>query len=198
MNNFYRRLAVAAALGAAACVAAQPASAQTATPLSFGSEIGVDPGIRPGDDFFSYANGDWLKNTPIPAGLQRWTARNEIDALTRRQVAGLIDDATTAPAGSVARKVADFRSAFLNEAAIETRGLSPIAPLLDHIGSAKNKEALTRLLGEGMQADVDPLNWGIFSSSSPLGLSVEPGINGEKTYVAFRLQGGLGLPNRES
>jgi len=48
-----------------------------------------------------------------------------------------------------------------------------------------------------MRADVDPLNWGVYRSSSLLGLSVEPGIHGEKTYVAFLLQGGLGLPDRE-
>ena len=48
-----------------------------------------------------------------------------------------------------------------------------------------------------MRADVDPLNWGVYQSSSLLGLSVEPSIHGEKTYVAFLLQGGLGLPDRE-
>ena len=53
------------------------------------------------------------------------------------------------------------------------------------------------MLGRGLRADVDPLNWGIYNSSHLLGLSVEPGINAEKTYVAFLLQGGLGLPDRE-
>jgi putative endopeptidase len=198
MNHLYRRLAVAVALCAVACFAADPIAAQNVgNPLNSVSEIGVDPSITPGDDFFAYANGDWLKNTPIPAGLQRWTARNDIDALTHRQVAELIKDSSAAPAGSVARKVADFRSAFLNEVAIEARGLAPVAPLLDHIGAARDKAALSRLLGEGVQADVDPLNFGVFSSSSPLGLSVEPGIGGEKTYVAFLLQGGLGLPGLE-
>jgi predicted metalloendopeptidase len=49
-----------------------------------------------------------------------------------------------------------------------------------------------------MRADVDPLNWGVYQSSSLLGLSVEPSIHGEKTYVAFLLQGGLGLTDREN
>ena len=48
-----------------------------------------------------------------------------------------------------------------------------------------------------MRADVDPLNWGVYRSSHILGLSVEPSIHGEKTYVAFLVQGGLGLPDRE-
>ena len=152
----------------------------------------------PGDDFFAYANGTWLKATEIPAGRARVTARTELDELTRAQVAKLLDDAVTAPVGSTARKVADFRSAYLNEAAIEARGLAPLKPMLDRIDGATDRAALTRLLGEWMRADVDPLNWGVYRSSSLLGLSVEHGNNGEKTYLAFLLQGGLGLPDREN
>jgi putative endopeptidase len=160
-------------------------------------EYGVDPSVRPGDDFFSYANGSWLRAAVLPAGAERWTVRNEIDALTRQQVVALLDDARTAPSGSLGRKVSDYREAYLNEAAIEARGLAPIRPLLDSIARVRDKVALTRFLGSQMGADVDPLNWGIYRSSRLLGLSVEPGINGERTNVAFLLQGGLGLPDRE-
>ena len=66
-------------------------------------ERGVDAGIRPGDDFFAYANGSWLKATTIPAGRERWGARDEINAVTHQQVMQLLDDARTAPAGSLAR-----------------------------------------------------------------------------------------------
>ena len=81
-----------------------------------------DASIKPGDDFFAYANGGWLKATAIPAGKERWGARDELEELTRRRIAKLLDDAGAAPAGSAARKVADFRAAYLNEAAIEARG----------------------------------------------------------------------------
>jgi predicted metalloendopeptidase len=158
----------------------------------------VDVSIKPGDDFFAYANGGWLKATEIPAGKERWSARTEIDELTRRQIVKLLDDASGAPMGSAARKVANFRAAYLNEAAIEARGIAPLAPLLERIAAVQDKTALTRLLGQGMRADVDPLNWGVYRSSHLLGLSVEPGIHGEKTQVAFLLQGGLGLPDREN
>lgn len=160
-------------------------------------ESGTDPGIRPGDDFFAYANGSWLKATEIPAGKQRWTARSEIGERTSQQVLRLLDDAGAAPARSAARKVADFRAAYLNEAAIEGKGIAPLKPLLDSIGQVSDKAALTRILGRGLRADVDPLNWAVYRSSHVLGLSVEPSIHAEKTYVAFLLQGGLGLPDRE-
>ena len=160
-------------------------------------ERGADPSIRPGDDFFSYANGAWLKATVIPAGQERWSARTEIAEVTRQQIAQLFDDAGGAPAGSPARKVADFRAAYLNQTAIEARGIAPLKPLFDSIDRVRDKASLTRLLGRRLAADVDPLNWGVYRSSRPLGLSVEPSLHGEKTYVAFLLQGGLGLPDRE-
>jgi predicted metalloendopeptidase len=161
-------------------------------------ESAVDPGVQPGDDFFAYANGGWLRATEIPAGKERWNARSEIGERTRQQILKLLDEAGAAPAGSVARQVADFRAAYLNGSAIEARGISPLTPLLDSIARVSDKAALTRLLGLGLRADVDPLNWGVYRSAHVLGLSVEPGIHGEKTPVAFLLQGGLGLPDRES
>ena len=172
-------------------------SAQTNDRPHSDLESGVDQDIRPGDDFFGFANGEWLKATAIPEGRQRWTARNEIDQLTRQRIAAIVDEAGAAPPGSLARKVADFHTAYLNEAAIETNGLAALRPLLDSIGHIESKVELTRFLGHWVRADVDPLNWGLYRSSHLLGLSVEPGINGEKTNMAFLLQGGLGLPDRE-
>lgn len=154
----------------------------------------VDTGVKPGDDFFAYANGKWLKSTEIPEGKDHWNARNEISELTRQQVAKLFDEAKNEPVGSAARKVANFRAAYLNETAIEKRGIAPLKPLLDSIDRVKDKESLTQLLGHDLRADV---NWGLYRSSGLLGLSVEPGNYGEKTYVAFLLQGGLGLPDRD-
>ena len=160
-------------------------------------EQGVDTSVAPGDDFFAFANSAWLRSTPIPEGRERWGVRNEIDELTRRQIAMLLDDAAAAAPGSTARKVADFRAAWLNDSLIEARGIAPLRPILDSIRRVRDKAALTRVLGRWIGADVDPLSYGIYQSSRLVGLSVEPGINGERTYPVFLLQGGLGLPDRD-
>jgi len=160
-------------------------------------ESTVDTGIKPGDDFFGYANGAWLKATVLPPGKNRWAVRDDINERTRRQVQAIFDDARTAPPGSLARKVADFRSAYLNQSAIEGKGVAPLKPLLSRIDSVGDKQALTRLIGSTMHADVDPLNLGVYTSSSVLGLSVEHSIHGEKTYGTFLVQGGLGLGERD-
>jgi predicted metalloendopeptidase len=160
-------------------------------------EAGVDSSIAPGDDFFAYANGAWLKSARIPAGMTRWGPRNEIAAVTSQRLATLLDDANAAPAGSLARKVADLRAAYLDEAAIEEHDLTPLRPMLDSIAQVHDRNSLTRLLGRDLGADVDPLNWGIYRSSHLMGLSVEESIHGERDNVPFLLQGGLGLPERE-
>ena len=157
----------------------------------------VDPAVRPGDDFFAYANGAWLKAAVIPAGRDRWAVRDEITELTRRQVAAILEEAPAAPHGSLARKVAAFRAALLNRPLIERRGIAPLAPVLSRIDAVGDTLALARLLGSTMRADVDPLNLGVYTSSSVLGLSVEHSIHGETHYGAFLLQGGLGLGDRD-
>ena len=154
--------------------------------------------VRPGDDFFAYANGAWLKATAIPAGKERWGARNEIAEIVRQRITTLFDAAASQPLGSTARKVADFHSAYLNESAIEAQGIAPLKPMFERIERIRDTSALAQALGRSMRADVDPLNWGVFQSSSLLGRSVEESIHGEKEYVAFLLQGGLGLPDREN
>lgn len=175
-----------------------PARAQTTIPQTRpAAEVGVDTSIHPGDDFFAYANGGWLQSTEIPAGKARWGARDEIAELTRQRVRQLLADADGKSANSTARKVADFRTAYLNEAAIEAKGIAPIKTALDKIDRAHNKAALTRLLGSSIRTDVDPLNVGVYNSAQLLGLAVQGSIHGEKTYVAFLLQGGLGLPDRQ-
>ncbi|MEP6835029.1 MAG: M13 family metallopeptidase [Gemmatimonas sp.] len=161
-------------------------------------ESTVDASIKPGDDFFAYANGAWLKATEIPKGKDRWAPRDDLNELTRHRIAQLLDDARSAPAGSFARKTADFRAAWLNEAAIEASGRAPLKAQLDSIDGITDKVALTRVFGRWMRADVDPLNQGIYQSASLLGVSVEQSIHGEKTNTVFLLQGGLGLADREA
>src|SRR4029453_7422452 len=79
----------------------------------------------------------------------------------------------------------------------DARGLTSLQPLLDRVEKVANPAELTRMLGRTMRADVDPLGFGVYDYAAVLGLSVEQSIHGEKTNVAFLVQGGLGLPDRE-
>ena len=151
--------------------------------------------LMPGDDFDGYANSPWLQAAEIPAGRSRWNARDEIAALTQRQMTTLLEDAARAAPGTVARKAADYRAALTSDPQLQ--GLAPLRPRLARIDAVRDEAALTRLLGSWMLADVDPINLGVYDSAHWLGLSVEPGNHGEKTNVVFLTQGGLGLGSRE-
>lgn len=161
-------------------------------------EDGVDASVKPGDDFFGYANGEWLSSTQIPPGKGRWGARNQIAELTAQQLAQVIREASATGAASPGRKVAAFHAAYLDEARIEKKGLAPIAPLLESVDRLRDKAALTRWLGGHLLADVDPLGLGVFDSSHLFGLAVSFGVHGEPNHVAYLVQGGLGLTDRDA
>jgi putative endopeptidase len=168
-------------------------AAQTAPTV----EAGLDLTIKPGDDFYAYANGEWLKATQIPAGKKRWSDRNDFDLQVDARVRQLVTRAASMPPGTYQRKVADFYSAYMNEAAIESRGLEPVKLQLQQVDSLHDKKALASLLGRGLRMDVDPLNFAVNQSPWLFGLSVEPSLRGDKQPSAFLLQGGLGLADRD-
>src|SRR6202041_1910563 len=113
--------------------------------------------------------------------------------------AGLIEEATkaNAPAGSNTRKIADLYHSFMDEAAIEAKGLAPLRPQLDAIAAIRDKHELARALGETLRSDVDALNNTNFHTANLFGLWVAPGFNDSEHYVAYLLQGGLQMPDRE-
>ncbi len=110
------RTVVSVAISVMALTLAVPAPAVAQALQNPGAHLehGVSTALQPGEDFFAFANSDWLAATELPQGKERWGARNEIEEIARQRVAKLLDDAATAPAGSTARKVADYRAAYLN------------------------------------------------------------------------------------
>ncbi len=158
---------------------------------------GMDPGVKPGDDFDAYANGGWSKSTDIPADKSRWGVAGELAELTNQRVVELVVQAAGQPAGSDARKAADYYAAYLDQAAIDAKGVAVLQPLLAGIAALHDKAALTRYLGAGVRADVDPLNATNFDTRNLFGLWVAQGFHDDKRYTGYLLQGGLGLPDRD-
>jgi putative endopeptidase len=163
----------------------------------------MDRSVRPGDDFYRYANGAWLKRAVVPEE-HRYVdpfatdvddSNNDLTPQTTR----LIQEAAHvhAPYGSNARKIGDVYISYMDEAAIEAKGLAPIRPHLDAIAAIRDKSQLARALGESLRADVNPLNSGIFHTPNLFGLWVAPGFNDSGHYAAYLMQGGLEMPDRE-
>jgi predicted metalloendopeptidase len=172
--------------------------AQGAGPTPGLDRAGMDPSVKPGDDFFAYANGTWLKRTDIPADRSSYGASAILIELTDRRVADLIQESakTSAPAGSDLRKIGDYYASFMDTAAIDAAGLKPIQPTLDTIAAIRDRKDLARRLGAGLRADVDALNSTNFYTENLLGLWVAQDLDDPTHYSPFLLQGGLGMPDR--
>jgi putative endopeptidase len=159
----------------------------------------MDRSVKPGDDFYEYANGEWIKRTeltPDRGGIGVFTVLSD---LSDKRTAALIDDAVKA--GSAAdpgrRKIADLYTSYMDEAGIEAKGLSPLRSHLEAIAAIHDKHELAYAFGESLRADVDALNNTNFHTANLFGLWVAPGFNDSEHYAAYLMQGGLELPNRE-
>jgi putative endopeptidase len=158
---------------------------------------GMDKSIDPGDDFFAYANGGWFKATQIPADRPSYGAFDAIAEKVNARTADLIKGAGKS-SDPEARKIGDYYDAFMDEDAIEKKGLSPIKIELDEISGIADKTALARVLGSQLRADVDPLNSTNFYTDRLFGIWVSPDFNNPTHNVPYLLQGGLGLPDRDN
>jgi predicted metalloendopeptidase len=197
----WRRLAAAAGLGVALAAACTPGHPETPTAAAGASGVdraGMDPSVQPGDDFFGYANGGWIKTHEIPADRATYGTGSIVQELTSKRTAELIAEAARdAPAGSDARKVGDYYGSYLDEAAIAARGAAPLAPELERIAAIADRRALATALGATLRADVDVLNNTNLDTPNLFGLWIAGDLSDPTHHAAFLLQGGLGLPDRD-
>jgi putative endopeptidase len=184
-------------LGMAIGTAASPDS--TSVKSSPGVDLaGIDKAVAPGDDFFNYANGAWLKATEIPPDRSAYGTSSILDELASERTAALIREAgAQAAPGSEPRKIGDYYATFMDEEAIEARGLSPVKPELDSIATVADKDALARALGATIRADVDIFNATNLHTPNVFGLWIAQDLDDPSRYAAFLVQGGLGMPDRE-
>jgi putative endopeptidase len=185
-------------LSLAAPIPLAPLNAQQAGPAAALDLAGMDRSVKPGDNFFQYANGTWLTTTEIPADRSSYGAGAMVADLTDKRVAELIQAAAkgNAAAGSELRKIGDYYTSFMDSTAIDAAGLTPLRPTLDSIAAIRDRKDLARVLGSTLRADVDPLNYTNFYTGNLLGLWVAQDLDDPTHYSPFLLQGGLGMPDR--
>lgn len=174
--------------------------AQQTAPATHGIIVSdMDQSVKPGDNFFEYSNGAWMKKTVIPPDRASVSVFTTLTHGANERTASLIQDIAVAPgkAAPATRKIADLYRSFMDEAGIERKGLAPLKGELDSIDAIRDKRDLARVLGVHLRADEDPLNMTNFHSPNFLGLWVAPGFSDSGHYTAYLLQGGLEMPDRE-
>jgi putative endopeptidase len=166
-------------------VAATPAGTRHGLDLA-----GMDRSVRPGDDFFDYANGKWVAATTIPPDRSSFGVFSVIAEMVDKRTADLIRDTKE-------KKIADYYAAYMDEKTIEAKGLHPLDAELASIRAIHDKASLARVIGSQLRADVDPLNNGNFHTDRLLGLWVSPDFAAPEINAGYILQGGIGMPDRD-
>ncbi len=177
--------------GAAAAQPANPLDPGTTTP-HYGTwgfdKSGEDPAVKPGDDFFRYANGDWLKRVDIPSDRTRFGAFDILSVLSENRVHAILEQASTkdlAPTTPEGRAGAAYH-AFMDEAAIDRAGAAPLLHDLQRVKRADTLAKIAALMGDHHQA-----------SDSVFGVSVQQDAKHPERYAIYMRTGGLGLPDKD-
>ena len=177
----------------------QSAAATTAAATPRGVDVSaMDRSASPGDDFYAFANGTWLRTAEIPADRPSTGSFLQVLEEVEKRNRAVVEEAAkaNAPDGSVQQKVGDLFATFVDEEAIEAKGLTPVRPELARIAALTDARALAAELGGLVRADVDIINCTDLTTTRPLGLWVEQDINVPTRNTAYFVQGGLGLPDR--
>ncbi|MEZ5961152.1 MAG: M13 family metallopeptidase [Hyphomonadaceae bacterium] len=156
---------------------------------AFGIDMtAIDPNVKPGDDFFQYVNGTWLDSNTIPEDRTSWGTNEILSVKAEHDVRTIIEEAAAsggAP-GSNRQKIADYYNAYLDQDAIDARGLEPIQPALAQIAAINTHEDVVRFVGS-------PGNGVSFPIAIYIGLDER---NPDRSLPQMT-HGGLGLPERE-
>lgn len=115
-------------------------SASAQVPAKLIDPANMDLSVKPGDDFYMYASGAWVKNNPVPAKETRWGTFNALRDFNINAVKSIVEDAAadkSAPAGSVKKRVGDFYASAMDSIAIEKLGYMPIKADLEKIKQIK-------------------------------------------------------------
>jgi endothelin-converting enzyme/putative endopeptidase len=181
----FKNLSAALLLGASGVALAQTAPAPQPKYGPWGVDYAsMDKSVKPGDDFFRYAEGTWLRDAPIAPDKSRAGYNYDLPDLTEVEVRKIVEEAGAAPKDPVMRQVGDFYAAWMDEAGIEARGTAPLAPYLARISGVKTRHALVLLMA-------DP------GYASPIGLGINPDEKNPTQYTVLSGQSRLGLPTRD-
>jgi putative endopeptidase len=166
-------------------------TAQAQTQKKLIDPANMDLSVKPGDDFYEYASGTWIKNNPVPAKETRWGSFNELRDFNINAVKTLVTEAAadkSAPAGSVKRRVGDFYAAAMDSVTIEKLGYTPIKPDLARVKQIKD---LTGVINEVAYQRTSGI------SSPMFGFSVSQDRKNVNKYLPSLGQGGTTLPDRD-
>jgi putative endopeptidase len=179
-------------VGAAMSLTVSAGPVQSAKPQygAWGVDLaGMDTSVKPGDDFFRYVNGTWLKTAVVPADRTRIGAFDDLSILSEQRMKALVAAIEAKPVAQLSPEEAQLRNlydTFMDTAAIEAAGLAPAEQDLHAIASLATRDDVAAMMGRrdrGMD--------GLFDTFPA------PDSRNPRAYVVMVTQSGLGLPDRD-
>ena len=194
MNKYRLLRSVSATMAIAALPLSSAVAAVAPAPVygAFGIDTaGMDRNVRPGDDFVAYAGGTYMAGLQIPADRSNYGMFTKLRDLSQERTRTIVEAAASAAPGaangSETQKVGDYYASFMDEAAIEAKGIAPLQPRLAAIAAIADRGALARALGASGSQGI----------GSPLGIGFRQDLKNPDNFAVYMRQGGLGLPDRD-
>jgi putative endopeptidase len=159
-------------------------------PKKFIDPANMDLSVKPGDNFFDYANGNWIKENAIPAKETRWGSFNILHQENTDRLLSLLADVskTQHPKGSLEQRVGDLYASGMDSVTIEKRGISPIKGDLERIdGITDLNGVIKETVYERTHGEGGPL----------FGFGVSQDSKHVTKHIAALNQGGTSLPDRD-
>ncbi|MCF7885644.1 MAG: M13 family metallopeptidase [Candidatus Marinimicrobia bacterium] len=149
----------------------------------------MDTSVKPGDNFFRYVNGTWLKNTKIPADKSRWGSFIELREDNKKKIRKLMEKARkeAEKPDSKLQKIGDFYATGMDTNKIDAQGYNPIKEELNRIDQIENIDDIQKIIAELHTNSISPL----------FGFGGSPDMNNSKMIIPWLVQGGLGLPDKD-
>ncbi|PWT75407.1 MAG: peptidase M13 [Bacteroidetes bacterium] len=149
----------------------------------------MDSSVRPGDNFYLFVNGAWIKKTPIPATESEVGGFLDLYNRTKDSLHYILDSLSKheQSVGSLEQKVGDFYATGMDSLTIEKRGSEPVRPYLLKVDAIKDAADIMQYV-----ADRQTENHGIL-----YGTGTAPDDSNSAINIAVFTQGGLGLPDRD-
>src|SRR5438067_9667435 len=168
--------------------AQQPQSEQSAPPLDPNN---MDTSVKPGDDFFRYANGAWVKRTEIPPEYSRWGAFNELIEHNNDALHAIAEQASTTSVdpklAPETQKVGDYYASGMDEKTIEAQRTQPLEEEFKRIDGIKDSADLLAEIAHLHTIGIEAF----------FGFGADQDSKDSSRDIAQAVQGGLGMPDRD-